>query len=150
MGFSVTAAHAILLIAALGAGGAFAGAFLGAVEDQAAGDAAAAKAAVRTRETEFGVVETGGFPNYNAGTSRFKVQILNDGPVPVEVSKLTHVVDGTVMTTTLIEKAEVQSSPQSDLLLPGEKLEVWFRPIAPAPTRYLAVTADGAAAGWWT
>lgn len=150
MGFSVTAAHAILLIAGLGAGGAFAAAFLGAVEDQATGDSAATKAAVRARETELGVVETGGFPSYNTGSDRFKVQILNDGPVPVEVSRLTHVVDGTVMTTTLIEKQEVVADPQSDLLLPGETLEVWFRPIDPSPTRYLVVTADGAAAGWWT
>lgn len=148
MGFSVTASHLILLVTGLAAGAVFTGAALHATDAVEEGQREAWRAADDLVHSNLSVLRSDGYPTYDAAQQRFKVKIQNNGTTVLEVDEITFVIDGSLVASGTIEQRSVSGAGTTNLLLPREVLEVWFKPVTPSPTKLKAVAANGAAAYW--
>lgn len=149
MGFSVTAAHMIFLVAAFGAGGAFATAFVTMSDQVREGYDTSIEQGYDRTITVVAFRDDGSFPDYTGGgTKRWKIQMTNEGPTVLKVDEITYVIEGSFVAAATIEKDEIASSSSSNLFEPGDTLEVWFKPINSEPDRFRATFGNGYELQW--
>lgn len=144
MGFDVTAVNAIFFVALLTAGSAWMGAQWKGSEANQELQREKAERHAEVAHTNISITSA----VYSPGPTRFTVNIYNNGSTVVDVSDLTFLVNGRVITASSIESVGVVGATTSDIWLPRETLEAKFVPVSPSPTRFKVVTAAGAA-GYW-
>lgn len=145
MGFSVTAASIIFFIAALTAGSAATGAYWKSTADLTE---AQREAAIRADEVVHTLIEIPSDPSYNSGADRLTFFVDNMGSVPLLVSEFVYVVDGIVEMSFQSGYPRVEGDPNTDLLLPNERMEVRLTLIDPDPN-FLKVTAGNGVSAYW-
>ena len=147
MGFDVTAANIIFFIAAVTVASVALGAYwtnASYVEEAKRTEDERAQQRIQTNLT----ITTA---TYDAGATRFTIDIKNMGSAVVDVSELTYFVDGTLVGPSSYESVSVPAyGGATDLLMPLETLEVKLLPISSSPSYFQVVTLDGAKANWRT
>lgn len=142
MGFSVTATHAIFFIAFLTAGSTGMAAYWESVEDLDEGRRGAEKRVVERAHTAISIPSD---PSYSSGADRLTFFIDNDGTVVLDASDFTYVVDGVVRTDVRSGYPRVNGA-QTDVLLPGDRMEVQLNSIAASPDYLWVMTGNGISA----
>ena len=145
MGFSVTASAVIFGVALLAAGSAATQAYW-----KVQGDVEEAKrlAAQRADDVAHTLLEWDAEPSYNGGPDRLTFEILNSGSTVVDISDLDYIIDGQWNDALESGWPKVGGSTTSDVLLPGETLEVRMQPIAASPDTVKVVTGTGVSLYW--
>lgn len=144
MGFSVTSSAVIFGLALLAAGSAATQAYWkiqGDVED------AKRSAAERAEEAAQTEISWDAEPSYANGPKRLSFEIKNTGSTVIDVSDLDYIIDGR-WNDSLESGWPKVGTRQTDVLLPGEVLEVRMRTIATSPSKVKVVTGNGAALYW--
>lgn len=144
MGFDVTAVSIIFFVAIVSAGSAWMGAYWKSNESTNEATRAQQSRADEAVHTNLSVSSA----TYDAGNTRFTVDLKNTGSTVVDVSDMTYLIDGVLVTATSIESAVVLGHATSDILLPGETLEAKFNPVSSSPSHFKGVSGAGVA-GYW-
>lgn len=144
MGFDVTAASIVLFIATLTVGSVAMGAYwknADHVEDSRRVERERAHDLAHTNMTVTSA-------SYNAGPTRFSVSVKNTGSTVIDISELVYLIDGSIVSSSLIETYDIDGDLTTDVWLPVETLDVWFRPIGSSPTAFQIVAPNGVSANW--
>lgn len=144
MGFSVTSSAVIFGIALLAAGSAATQAYW-----KVQGDVEDAKrlAAERAEEVAHTEISWDAAPTYANGPKRLTFEIKNTGSTVIDVSDLDYIIDGRWNDSIESGWPKV-GTRQTDVLLPGEVLEVRMRTISTSPSTVKVVTGNGVALYW--
>lgn len=138
MGFSVTASHAIFLVALLGVGSFATTLYWSSQEDV---DEARRVQSQRLEElAHTNLTVTGS--SYNATAETYTVEAHNQGSTTLRVSELHYLVDGELVAS--VASTAVDGIATTDLWLPGETLVVVLQGVAVSPTYFQLVAGNGA------
>lgn len=145
MGFSVTATHVIFAVALLSAGTYAASKYW---EVQAEVEDARRVFAQRADEVVHTNLTWVSTPDYNAGANRLTFTFKNTGSTVLDVSDFAFVIDGKWNNSFEGGWPKVGGTTTSDVLLPGENLEVRMRPITSSPSNLRVIAGNGVSLYW--
>jgi archaellum component FlaF (FlaF/FlaG flagellin family) len=141
LGFSVTAAHVVLVVALLGAASAASSAYWATSERM--DEARRVQAALQESVAQTNLTLAGA-PTWYAGNATYFALVTNTGATVLRVSELDFLVDGAY--TDAVGTLSVDGDAATDLWMPGETLEVRLTPLAGEPNYFSIVAGNGASA----
>lgn len=146
MGFSVTAANVIFFVALLSAGSVAMSAYWDTTHTMEDARRAQAQRADEIAHSEIEVLDPA---SYSAGAQRFTFDVENTGSEVLKISEMVYILDGAYVPASTIEEITISGvAVTTDLLLPGETMQVKLLPITASPTYLKVVTGHGTSAYW--
>lgn len=146
MGFAVTATHLVFAVALLSAGSFAAASYWTISSDLEEARRAEARLAEEIAHTQIMMVGT---PAYNAGADRLTFDVKNTGSTVLKLSGFSFLVDGVYLNGNLAAGyPSVSGSSGTDLLLPGETMNVRIESVANQPVNLRVVAENGVSTYW--
>jgi len=144
MGFSVTVTHIIFFLAFTGMASAVMGTYWSTSDELQEARRADAERLAEIVQTDLTVTTT----SYNNGLDRFTVDIENTGTTTLDHTQFAFLVEGVYIDSADIVSQSVVGEGSTELLMPGDTLQVVIGSITSSPNRFRAISENGVAALW--